>query len=367
MLGLGYERPRHPLFEDEISPTSPNAAARFAWLGSEWNDDHREPIAWVDRRNVAAFSLTEETDGITAAETSALLEKIQPWIMGVIEASKLDAFDLYLAEGPFVQRWSDDDPRQACIHGSSWGLRALQADAVRLWAAGSRDEAIDRVVATLRIPLLRSQDCPSLILVLQTAGLLQRAAEFATVYTQSPEFTDVHRHRLLTAVERFDREDPVGAAAHARKFFAERAAFIEQHISGDEPGEPFIIELSFDYGEWAGFETSGFKALLDELVGDSPEERTLIEVIEEYDSLITSMSMDDFRTRFRESQEIRRHIESKWWTPNARKDVIREVSDGLRDEPTNIHSFAVFPGMSAWQVYRESKEALDRLRESLRP
>lgn len=86
--------------------------------------------------------------------------------------------------------------------------RVLRSDAARLWSAGERDAAVERVEALFRM-VGQLSDEPVLLVSLVNSALFDLG--LATAKTMAEEgLTEPQKARLLKAIDALDRADPAG-------------------------------------------------------------------------------------------------------------------------------------------------------------
>lgn len=201
---------------------------------------------WIDYNNPNQLAMAEgaEDYGLHVDELRAILEQNQDWIAALIEATRLDTFDLYLKTRPLNAPLEPDDPRREGYLGFyRKAARILRADSIRHWSLGHREEAIESAAAILRLSAQLQNKDTNVLQCLVADSLLNTGIDSATVLIDhaSPPL-NLHQLRTVEKVlSQFDANDPCGLFASWQVQSHLGIEFLESHLAGGE------IDLEIDY------------------------------------------------------------------------------------------------------------------------
>ena len=145
--------PNHPPFADPISANSPNAAGRYLWLARQVDERAFDAAGYVERSltewKLPDYLMDDDVPDVVAWRR--WLTEHREWTDAVVEASRLDRFELHRSKEARSDRWGEDDVRRR-IHSDLFNFgKSLEDDAGRLWIDGEQEAAIDRVEAIVRM------------------------------------------------------------------------------------------------------------------------------------------------------------------------------------------------------------------------
>lgn len=348
------DRPRMPAFADAVAPDSPNAAGRYAWLFQEL-----DPRLGMLAGQLPAEELTLQLVGEDgpSKELRARLIVYQDWIEPLIEATKIERFDLFIQ--PLIHLdIAETDPRHLFWWTALRSANVLKADAIRCRLEGEHDKSVERIAALLRFTSHMSKDSSLLFHQLNAASLLERCEETIELIggEGQPPFTPAQRQELLKSLDGFDMADPAHLRAGWESHVKAHREFVQEQLNDGNVGEPLALLL---------LQTKGVKIVADEIFKNvegkdlwrmAPDERQqriaeLLAHLEHprHDLLIAELKGND---------ELVARIQAIWKEPDAEKRL-NEMANELSEDPSGLKA-ATSLSTVHW-VHRQWRESVARL------
>lgn len=238
------DRPSHPEFTDPVTLDSPNAAGRYLSLFADLDEDFALAAAWATGDpTILTYGDADDIvePPMSLEELRARLEERQPWIEQVIEASKMERFDRRLSDDLFVRPLTAEDPRHRFHRGARATVRILRTDASRLWEAGDREAAIERIAAIIRLGDQVAADAVDLFDVIVAQAVIGFGADKALQYLDADPH--VATDSLIAAVGELPVDDPARTVQMWNNTRAAVARVAEQGLQGDEISDRLLALL----------------------------------------------------------------------------------------------------------------------------
>lgn len=202
--------PRPEPFAHDIGPDSETIPGRLLWLKDRMASETAVAAGLLNRElgepvsSSPDYKTTQEVlDGLTAE---------QPLVEDLIEATRQRPVAVPIEGLPGTLVRSSDDPVHALSLLTRRAGNILVGDAIRLWHAGERDAAVDRIAAAFRLAHPPEKTDPDnnagepMAAILRVA-VLNMVTKVASAMIEAG-LTDAQRSTLIMAVEPLDADDP---------------------------------------------------------------------------------------------------------------------------------------------------------------
>lgn len=359
------DRPEHPVFDDAVGADSANAAGRYLWLFQRADTKLLDLAGWVDGDKLAfEFHADAEAPG-TVDDLRRMLIAQQEWIESIIQAAKMERFDLKYTLG-YEPRSPEGDVRGGVLGNARKASRVLRADAVRLWVDGKHDAAAERLVAMFGLAEQFARLPSPMINQLVARSLFGYAHPTARLMLEDQQqFPESKRRDIARILDRVKQDDPTNRRAGWHEYRADALGFVESQLKNGEVGAPLLAVLA----QHKGIEIavgSLFRGVASDPGGsknkiDPKAKRAAEEAAEELAGLTHAELSKRLETIKKQMAEL-----DRVWEHDDAMERIRAIDTQIHEDETGLPNVVLAFPRQVYRDWNESVKWMTEIRESLK-
>lgn len=347
------DRPRHPAFTDPIVPDSPNAAARYLWLFPRVDERLRTLAGHLRTQElVFAFDAQQGAPG-TAEDLRATLIEQQEWIRALIEAARMERFDLRYSPDEIASN-PPDDAREVFLSGCISAIRILRADAIRLWIDGKHEEAGDRLAGALGVALHCGRLPGPMVNQMGSATLLALVYRTALpmLAEGQPLFPPAARGKILGLLNRIDQQDPANRRAGWMAYQRQARSFAWQQLADGKVGAPLIFVLRMIKRMDVG--AAVFR-------DDGADVDAAVKKIEEEVAKLDALTNEELAAQLKRIDDLAARIKAVWEDADA-GEKIKAMEEEWKSDASGLSTYVLGFPREAQQEWQDSVRHVAELR-----